>query len=313
MTKKNRYIDICKKHKGIPLFMQPWWLDAVCTEWDAAVATKGDLVTGIWPYPVEHKMGVNMLRTPLLTPYLGPHVFYPDDLKESKLDSHEHDTIADLMKQLPTFKVWHLAVEPGIKQVGLFKKYGLRPQVQQTFTLALNKDESVLLSDMKDTMRRNLKQTAGEITITESTAALPELFAFHKQTLSKKGNEIPYTLADLERIMQACTANNAARLWVAKNGKTTEAIIWQVFDDHCSYYFMGGQNPEASGYKSMSLLLWHAMKEAKKMGHHTFDLEGSMDEGVERFFRNFGGQRNLYIVLYKNDSLLWKMKKMMLG
>jgi len=34
-----------------------------------------------------------------------------------------------------------------------------------------------------------------------------------------------------------------------------------------------------------------------------------MDEGVERFFRNFGGERALYIVLRKNDSLLWKLKK----
>ena len=62
----------------------------------------------------------------------------------------------------------------------------------------------------------------------------------------------------------------------------------------------------------MSLLLWHAIKEAKKRGNKTFDLEGSMDEGVERFFRNFGAGRALYIVLHKNDSLLWKLKKMIL-
>jgi len=205
---KDQYIQICGRNKGIPVFMQPWWLDVVCAEWDAAVATRGDMFTGIWAYPVEHKMGVNMIRTPLLTPYLGPHIFYPDDLKESRLDSHEHDTIAELMKQLPTFKVWHLAVEPGIMQAGLFNKYHLRPQVQQTF----RKEEATLLANMKETMRRNLKQATKEMTITESADALLELFAFHKQTLSKKGHDIPYHLADLERIMQACVAYNAAKL-----------------------------------------------------------------------------------------------------
>ncbi len=46
------------------------------------------------------------------------------------------------------------------------------------------------------------------------------------------------------------------------------------------------------------------------MGLRTFDFEGSMDEGVERFFRTFGGERALYMVLHKNDSLLWKVKQM---
>jgi lipid II:glycine glycyltransferase (peptidoglycan interpeptide bridge formation enzyme) len=60
----------------------------------------------------------------------------------------------------------------------------------------------------------------------------------------------------------------------------------------------------------MSLLLWHSMREAKRRGNTQYDLEGSMDEGVERFFRNFGGDRALYIVLLKNRSLLWQLKKL---
>ena len=110
--------------------------------------------------------------------------------------------------------------------------------------------------------------------------------------------------------MDACKKHDAASLWVAKDGDIIQAIVWQVWDDNCSYYFMGGQNPEAGGYKAMSLLLWHGMKEAKKRGQKTFDLEGSMDEGVERFFRSFGGTRALYLILHKNESLLWKMKNL---
>jgi lipid II:glycine glycyltransferase (peptidoglycan interpeptide bridge formation enzyme) len=110
--------------------------------------------------------------------------------------------------------------------------------------------------------------------------------------------------------MAACEANDAATLWVAKSADKIQAIVWQVWDNRCSYYFMGGQNHEGNSYKAMSLLLWQAIKEAKRRGHSTFDLEGSMDEGVERFFRNFGGNRSLYVVLQKNDSLLWKMKQM---
>ncbi len=312
MTNKNLYKKICKE-RSVPLFMQPWWLDVVCGQWDAAVTYNGDNVSGLWAYPVEQKMGVTMMRTPMLTPYLGPLVFYPADIKKSKLDSFEHETVAGLMKQLPDTKVWHLAISPEIKQVGLFKQHKLRTEMQQTFLIDLQEDEATLLANMKETMRRNIKAAEKEITISHSATHLNELFEFHKETLSQKGKELPYTLNDLKRIMDACIANSAATLWVACNANDVEAIVWQVWDANTSYYFMGGQNPKATNYKAMSLLLWHAMKEAKQQGCKTFDLEGSMDPGVERFFRGFGGERALYMVLLKNDSLLWKAKKMVLG
>jgi lipid II:glycine glycyltransferase (peptidoglycan interpeptide bridge formation enzyme) len=310
MSNKNLYIKICEQTKGIPVFMQPWWMDLVCADWDVAIAKKGEHVTGAWAYPIENKMGVSMLRTPMLTPYLGPHVIYPPDVKESNLDSFEHETVTELMNQLPETKVWHLSIQPGIKQVGLFKQHKLRAQVQQTFLLELKDAEETLFANMKEATRRNIRQAEKEVTITASAEHLKELYEFQTHTLTKKGKALNYTLDDLKKIMTACTAHNAGALWVAKTGTDIQAIVWQVWDDNCSYYFMGGQNPGGNSYKAMSLLLWHAIKEAKKRNNRTFDLEGSMDEGVERFFRNFGGDRALYLVLHKNDSLLWKLKKM---
>src|ERR1035437_3452465 len=107
MSNKSLYKTICKEKRGMTLFMQPWWLDVVCSDWDVAIAKKGDHIAGVWAYPIEKKPGVTMLRTPMLTPYLGPHVFYPDDMKESRLDSFEYEAVAELMKQLPPAKVWH--------------------------------------------------------------------------------------------------------------------------------------------------------------------------------------------------------------
>jgi hypothetical protein len=312
MTNKELYIKICEEKKGIPLFMEPWWLDTVCANWDVAIAKKGEHITGAWAYPVEKKLSVLLLRNPVLTPYLGPHVFYPNDVKESNLDNFEHETVSELMKQLPDAQVWHLALQPGMKQVGLFKKYNLKPQVQQTFLLELNETEETLLANMKDTARRNIRMAEKEIEVVSSPEYLKDLYKFQRNTLVKKGHPLPYSFKYIQKIMDASVANNAAALWVAKSAGKIQAIVWQVWDNHCSYYFMGGQNHEANSYKVMTLLLWHTIKEAKKRGHTTFDHEGSMDEGVERFFRNFGGDRALYIVLHKNDSILWRVKKMIL-
>ncbi len=311
MSNKEIYKKLCGNRKDIPAFSQPWWLDTVCNEWDVAITMKGEHVAGAWAYPLEKKIGVTMVRTPMLTPYLGPLVFFPHDLKESKQDGYEHETISDLIKQLPDAPVWHLSLQPGMKQAGLFKQHKLHSQVQQTFLLELREDEETLLNNMKDAVRRNIRIAESEVAITNDPEHLKDLYKFQKSTLAKKGKNFPYSLKDLQRIMDAGMANNATALWVAKTAdKTIQAIVWAIWDEKTTYYFMGAQNPDTNSYRAMSLLLWHSMREAKRRGNTQYDLEGSMDEGVERFFRNFGGDRALYIVLLKNRSLLWQLKKL---
>jgi lipid II:glycine glycyltransferase (peptidoglycan interpeptide bridge formation enzyme) len=305
---KDAYRIICEQER-VPLFLQPWWLEAVCAAWDVAIAKKGDRVAGVWPYAIDKKIGVSILRNPKLTPYLGPAVFFPADIKESNADSFEHETISELIKQLPEAKVWHLAIQPGIKQAGIFKHSQLQTTVQQTFLLDLEATEEVLLSNIKDTARRNIRQAEKEIRIINDPAHLKDLYNFQKNTLENKGTFLAYSLAEMQRLMDACIANKSAALWVAKAGDVIQAIVWHVWDKNCSYYLMGGQNHETNGYKAMTALLWHVIKDAKQKGHTTFDFEGSMDEGVERFFRNFGARRDLYLVLQRNDSMLWKLKK----
>ena len=84
-------------------------MDAVSDNWDVVIAKNGDSVSGIWPYNAERKLGVSLLRTPKLTPYQGPYIIYPKDLKAANKDGFENDTVADLLKQLPDSKVWNLS------------------------------------------------------------------------------------------------------------------------------------------------------------------------------------------------------------
>lgn len=313
MQNKDRYIQICSGPNDVPLFLQPWWLDAVCSSWDVAIVDNGEQVAGAWPYPIEKAGGVTLLRNPRLTPYSGPHIFYPQDIKSSNKDGFEYDTIAALLPKLPAAKVWHLAIQPGIKQAGVFKQNGATPQVQQTFLIDLQQSEQQLLANMKESMRRNIRAAEKEITITNAPEYLPQLYEYQKSTLAGKGKKQFYSFSDLEKAVNASLAHDAGAIWVAKKADEVLAIIWHGWDTQNSYYLMGAQNPNTDNYKAMPTLLWHAIKEAKKRGNNHFDLEGSMDPGVERFFRSFGGERKLYLVLKKNISPLWKLKEMLRG
>src|SRR4051812_46334880 len=63
LTNKEQYKLLCTKPTDLPIFLQDWWLDAVCDNWDAAIVKNGDNISGVWPYPLEQKMGTSLLRT----------------------------------------------------------------------------------------------------------------------------------------------------------------------------------------------------------------------------------------------------------
>ncbi len=277
------------------------------------IVKDGDRVAGVWPYSIEQKVGVSLLRTPVLTPYLGPHVFYPANLKQSKYDSYEHEILSALFDQMPQIKVWFIAIQPELKQVGLFKQKGFDTQVRQTFIINLLNDEETLFSKLHEESRRNVRKSEEDIVITNEPELLSQLFNFQKATLDKKNVQVNFSLQYLERLFNACKEKGQAALWVAKKDGIIQAIIWNLWDEQRAYYLMGAKNPEIRDNRAMTALIWHSIKHCKAIGKKTFDFEGSMDAGVERFFRCFGGKREIYLVLKKNKSLIWRSVQMVKG
>ncbi|MCB0696125.1 MAG: GNAT family N-acetyltransferase [Chitinophagaceae bacterium] len=309
MSNKESYRRFCAVEKTVPLFLKDWWLDAVCDNWDVAIAKNGDAISGVWPYCPEHKMNVSIIRDQVLTPYMGPFVFYPADLKHTKRDNFQHETISTLLGDMPEAKVWHLSAFPGLKQVGLFNAQGFDVQVRQTFIMPLHGDVDDIFNRLHEDYRRNVRKAEKEITVTDEPSALSQLWDFQKATLEKKEVRMHFTMQQLEAIFDACKQHDTTALWVARKGGEIEAILWQVWDEVQAYYLVGSKNPLGNDSRAMTALIWHAIEHAKELGKTGFDFEGSMDQGVEKFFRNFGGKRQLYLVLRKNDSMLWKLKE----
>ncbi|MBS1585774.1 MAG: GNAT family N-acetyltransferase [Bacteroidetes bacterium] len=313
MTNKETYKTICKQYKGVPIFQQYWWMDAVCKEWDVAITYNGDKVSGVWPYAIERKGNVSLRRNQFLSAYCGPHVFFPHDLKQSKRDNFEHEAITALLGKMPAAKVWHLSLQPGLKQAGLFKGAGFDVQVKQTFLMDLREETDAVFAKLNEDYRRNIRKAEAELTISDEPQCLLQLYGFLKATLQGKDVQLYYSEAQMQRLFAACIANNSTSLWVARKGDAVQAIVWEVWDDGCAYYLAGAKNPAEKDNRAMTALLWHAIKAAIQMGKKVFDFEGSMDVGVEKFFRNFGAERELYLTIQKNDSLLWKLKEKIKG
>jgi lipid II:glycine glycyltransferase (peptidoglycan interpeptide bridge formation enzyme) len=274
-----------------------------------AMVQNGDTLAGIWPYVPESRYGISFLNNPPLCPYLGPYVMFPADLKVSKQESFEHQTITALLDQLPQAQVITTACRPDIRQAGLFTQAGFDLKVRQTFLMDLSTaTEADLMSRMQEDYRRNLRKAAPELTIANEPDAAADLYAFQEATLARKGLRMQYPLSYFRRLLDASVAHQQGALWVARKEGVAQAMVWQVWDDTQSYYLVGSKNPAVKDMRAMTALIFHAMNQSRMMGHQYFDFEGSMDPGVEHFFRHFGGRKALYLVLQKNTSLLWKLK-----
>lgn len=250
-----------------------------------------------------------MHRNPALTPYLGPHVFYPPDLKESKRDNFEHATISALLAQLPPANVRAIAAQPGLKQVGLFHHAGFGITMRQTFIMDLaGRSEEEISSRLHKDYRRNIRKAAQEgVSIMDDASLLPQLYQFQRETLARKGIRLNYSFAYMQRLFEM--AKGPALYIAAKEGRL-QAILWHLWDDVRAYYLVCAKDPEVKNGRVVTALIWHAIRESRAAAKISFDFEGSMDPGVEHFFRHFGGRRELYPVLYRNDSLLWRLKSL---
>ena len=250
-----------------------------------------------------------MMRNPRLTPYLGPLVYYPQDMAPRNRDSQEYEAIEGLIDSLPDADVWKLSVAPGLKQAGVFRRAGLKLEVQQTFLADLVAPVEDLFHSCKESLRRNIRLAEKNLRIAAEPDLCETLFEFQKATLSSKRVAQPYTASEMQQLLDACIEHNAGTLWAARDvvSGDLKAIVWNVWDVNSSYYFMGAKNPDAEDNTAMAALLWHSMLEGKRRGNTIFDFEGSMDPGVERFFRGFGARRELYLVLHRNSHWLWRM------
>ena len=100
--RKKIYQAFCASQPELPLFFQPWWLDAVCVEgeWDVCLSLdKGGNVRGMLPYYLKKYYGFTVSTMPMLTPYLGPWIVYPPKRKDRF--SFENKVMKELIEQLP--------------------------------------------------------------------------------------------------------------------------------------------------------------------------------------------------------------------
>jgi hypothetical protein len=276
------------------IFQQPWWLDAVAPgRWGEVTCEHGGRIIARLPYVVRGGRGLRMLTQSSLTHTLGPWV-EPSSAKPSRALAREHELLAELEAALPPARAFSQQFSPLMLNALPFHWAGYRLEVRYTSRLQDLSSSDALWAGLRDNVRREIRKARKRVEFVDDLG-VDQFHHVMSMTYARQQIATPHSLAQLERLEDACARRGAgAMLFARDDAGQVHAVAWTVWDQHCAYYLLAGADPRLRASGASSLLMWEAITRSGAVTD-VFDFHGSMLQPVERFFRAFGGRQTPYL------------------
>ncbi len=298
-AEKAAYIHLCET-ADVPIFMQNWWLDAVCREaWSVILVNneKGE-IEAVLTFAKRQKWGLTTLSEPILTPFCG--VWFRQKTFEKQYDKivYEKKYLQKLIEKLPFAHRYSFRLQTTLTDWQPFYWASWRQETRYTYRLAIE-NLTTVFDDFNGNTKRNIRKSAKYFTI-ESNDNFDKFLEINALTYKRQHISQPIPLPTWRAVERVLSEKKRRKLFFAKNTEGgIEAAIYIIFDDKTAYYLAGGSTDTGRSRGAMHGLLARAIEEAAAAGCVVFDFEGSMLQGVEPFFRGFGGTLTPYFRVYK--------------
>lgn len=304
---KEKYILFCQEENAIPIFSQPWWLDAVSEGgiWDVAIVERGGQIWATMPYYIRKRYGFTFITMPILTQTLGPYIKYPKGQKYYKKLSWEKELMNELIDQLPHFDYFYQQWNYSVSNWLPFYWRGFRQTTRYTYVIEnMLQAHNDIVDEFSHAKRKQInKALRGGIRIIDDFSNTQNFYEMHIKELSSEGSNIQYKYETLERIFQAIKINDGGRIFAAVDEKDNlHAALLIIWNKYSAYDLISSFNPDFLDSGATSLLVYEAIKYCKSIGVQSFDFEGSMIENVENSFRQFATIQKPYFAISKTNS-----------
>ncbi len=316
MTKtKQQYIDFCEATPDIPIFMQPFWLDAVCQKgeiWDAALAFDGEKnIIGAMTYCHRRKFGLPVIVMPPLTQFVGPWLRYPLTEKLESRYSFEKKVLKELIGQLPSVFYSSQSFHYSLKNWLPFYWLNYEQTTRYTYVFEDLSDLKIIYQNFKDKLRNAIRRAEKSVTI-EILVDISAFYEVNKKTFDRQNIPMPYSFDFIKKLDNELTNRNLRTIYFAKDKVTGEnhGVIYVVRDAQSAYCIMIGGDTQLRTSGAIPLLLWTAIQDAAPQ--LIFDFEGTMIQGVENLFSSFGATQMPYFTIHKCKNKWVEMARIFL-
>lgn len=292
MLHKKRYILFCKNRTDVPIFMRPFWLDAVAENWDvclmesASVNSASPDIIAAFPFCWKGNFLTKRIYLPFLSFYQSPIFFHSFDVKE------QQKILDTLSKQLPKTIKSYFKFLPEYNAIQLkkstYKKY-------ETYMLHPN-DAITLTNNHKRNVQKGIKSSY-HIEISKDIDASFELInaTFIRKKMTTKIDLD--TFRTINKVVKKQHAGNTYNCF--DNNHHLLATAFVVHDTTCAYYLLSGYDTKKSNSGAMTYLL-HELIQLHQKESRTFNFCGSTQKTIAHFFEGFGAKKQA-ISIWENS------------
>lgn len=274
-----------EKEANLPLFYQPWWLDAAVgsENWEPWVHPSGVL----WPCIRKRILGLSYrTQVPFAT---GIGWYSEQDIPD-----------IPAMLQQKNILYWQCSVpEP---QALALHKHGFSAMAALNYVIPAHTQEAFLWRKMNELSRRNINKADKLLQIRENPP-VDQLHALITRSLKRNGIRMRYSRQWLHNLLEIALQKDAASSLAAQDAQgNVHAVALLVRDAQKVYYLFGGLDERIPQVGASRLLLWHGIRAALQQGR-TFDFHGGNTPGVAQVYASMGGEPIPYVrmVRYPND------------
>ncbi|MBR1808350.1 MAG: GNAT family N-acetyltransferase [Paludibacteraceae bacterium] len=311
MTDKEKYREFCKTRDDMPIFMQAWWMDAVCAgkQWDVMLweeespkeETEGTnqqadaTIVAAMPYLYRNRMGMSYVLMPQETQIGG--VWIREDKREDKAFLEK---VADeIAERLHEMKLWYYYQQFPVDSPfpALLKERGFKVKERVTYRIEDLSDLDKVMSKFSKNKKRQLQKA---LTMSVDTLMpADDFYHYHKSCLAEQGKKITYTREFLLVLYLKASRTGQCKIVRLKTADgETAAAAFLVWDKKRMYYLIPCYSPQYKDSGAGALLVWESIKIARQQGVE-FDFEGSMIRGVANHYKQFGPVPRAYCSVRK--------------
>lgn len=286
----------------IPIFSQPWWLDAICGEdnWDVWLCRRGEQIVAAMPYYLESRKGYRYVTKAPLTQNNGilfAHESNSTALSRQKAEEKIINEACDFIRSL-NVDVYEQQYHHSFQNWSPFYWNGYEAIPRYTYLIEDTSDMESVWKGISAKQRSVIKK--GQRSVQEIRELDPEVFyAIHAQVFERQGLSCPFSEELWARLWSATHDRGVGiALGAFTTKKDIASFAFFVQDDKSFYQLLGGSTPALQRLDTYDALIWHGIQLAHEAGR-SYDFEGSMIKRIARSFREYGGTPKEYYRIRK--------------
>lgn len=305
---KAEYRDFCQTH-ALPLFSQPSFLDCVAPWWGVILIRRDHKIVASMPiaYKIRDRFFKNIYMPPLAQ-FLGVTFFYPLGQKPERARAWEIEILKEVLDKLPPFDYFSVNFSFDFKNHLPFYWNGFSQSTQYSYVLHSLENLDDIFDGFSSRTRGAIRRAQKSGVAIRLSDDLSLLYDVVQKTYERQGLSAPIAYELLARIDGLYREQRAIFLAYDSKGQVCAGGYF-IRDSQMMHYLIGGvdtKNPSHGG--AMDWLIWEAIRFS---ANHVkaFNFEGSMNEGIGKFFSGFGGELTPYFRIYKTTSKWIKLKQ----